>query len=701
MKKTNLSKKITYTVVCGMAAFGCLAAAVFMNTFPTKADSTLTLSIDTLDYNTRELPKGYEGMSYPVFKCVALDETGNRVTDVEGIVYDSNGEILTVKDGRFQTETAGDYKIEYTVNKLGYPAVTETLCIEVLEADNYTQLTYAPNEEVVSATTTGTPIFLPNATVQGGGEIVSVGISVIYEGEYSTETTLSEVDGLKYFIPEAEGEYIVSYSSSDFVGGISQAKYNIVVTDSMYPILNTPSVMSVAHVGKEIVFPVAEAILYKDGEKIYVPVAVDVNEEDITSTMCYKPEQAGQYTVQYSAVNVYDKSFKTEYSTVFTAYGEESVFYAARYFGLDGFEIGYREESEDRESYVTTFTSTAEAEKASFSFKNALPVECLSVSLGVETRAYNFRTLNIYFTDSKYAEQRVCLSLQENEHGYIDVLLNGKSVNELNKSFSEISNDYEKSSISISYDPAKKAILGQDGGVIAYISSGMDGLPFNGFLSGAAYVSVEIKELTGQSQLKLYTIASQTISNALSDTLAPIFTYNSNFFKTKYADKGQTVLIGGVSAFDIFDGEVPVKVSVKTLKGKTVYSGLLDNKYELLLEEYGSYTIEYFAVDSAGKKFNTFATIFVVDRIAPKLSLNAVLAEVSVGKEQLLPEMTATDNFTEKCTTWISVMYGNNQKDIVVDGKYTFEETGEYVIQYGAMDADGNYTIIEYTVVCK
>ena len=76
---------------------------------------------------------------------------------------------------------------------------------------------------------------------------------------------------------------------------------------------------------------------------------------------------------------------------------------------------------------------------------------------------------------------------------------------------------------------------------------------------------------------------------------------------------------------------------------------------------------------------------------------------VKAGGTLTLPEAKITDNATptEKILSYVYVYYGNNIRTLVTSGSFTFKEAGEYIIRYVAYDAFENYTIAEFTVICK
>ena len=75
---------------------------------------------------------------------------------------------------------------------------------------------------------------------------------------------------------------------------------------------------------------------------------------------------------------------------------------------------------------------------------------------------------------------------------------------------------------------------------------------------------------------------------------------------------------------------------------------------------------------------------------------------VKVGEEITLPKAEITDNDTaaDKILSYVYVLKGNFRKELVGE-IYKFTEAGEYKIRYVAYDANQNYTVVEFTVICK
>ena len=92
-----------------------------------------------------------------------------------------------------------------------------------------------------------------------------------------------------------------------------------------------------------------------------------------------------------------------------------------------------------------------------------------------------------------------------------------------------------------------------------------------------------------------------------------------------------------------------------------------------------------------------------MDITPPEIEVGKMPSTVKVGGTITLPEAKITDNatLTEKILSYVYVYYGNNIRTLVKNGSFTFKKAGEYTIRYVAYDEFENYTIAEFTVICK
>lgn len=663
--------------------------------------NSVELHIDTHSYTIEELPNGVEGKTYPVFEVTATDNLGGVVDNVEVLVYNPSGELLPIVDGRFSTETTGTYKIAYTAALGGYNA-QQTLEIAVLEAESYAAPFIQLSDTSEIETYTGEQVWLPTSKYGKGIGELSLSVAVDYLGVYQQKTPIvSSFGDQQYFIPEAEGEYVVTYMLSDLVGTEIKAEIPVSVEDCLKPIMTEPAEIKLAHVGETVAIPVSEAKLYYKGELIYVPVKVYVGEEEVTDTMSYQPEEVGEYTVKYVAQNVFDGQYSTAYEYSMRVVEPDAESYVDNYLYLDGLTTFYREADEDGlEGVVYLLKADGTKESAEMQFKKPIHEQYLSVELGVETEYSNFDELYVTFTDSENAEERIEIKLLENKKAQVEMYVNGRYVKTLDKSFTVKGESFDTAKVQFVFDPATNEIGDGNMGILTKVEYTEDGKPFEGFSSGKAYLSVKANGIEGECHIKLYRIASMVISNIATDRGAPLYLARPDFADSFRADINDTVKVSSLEAFDLFDYNVSMTTKIVSPTDKTIFDGTLTEDYYFTVTEYGVYNIEYTAYDSARNAKKKKAVIDVVDRIPPMIVAPELPTRVTVGTEFSFENAVVSDNYSENCLTWIYVINENYGTPQVLENKYTFKKEGTYVIKYGAADETGNITVVEYTIIC-
>ena len=612
---------------------------------------TIEIDIDYGEYDPRYLPDGLVGEAYPVFSCSVTygDET---LSDVDVFVYAPGGYILPVTGGMFKTAEAGEYKVEY-VAKRGDETGTKSMTVNV--TDDERALSYTFDEKIVSNAFTGTNVFVYNGAMSGGIGDVTVTTKVV-SGE--TEIALSEAKGGYSFLPEKAGEYNVNVVLSDLVGRKVPFNKTITVTDSEAPILNTPSLPRSVAVGSTIKFPTADGILYSGDEKIYLPVEIYFNNVKVGKEMEAVASEAGTFEVKYVSANG-DK--KAEYTANIEVVAEKDIF-VENYLALDN--LAAVTASGDMEYTVKTVES---GKNASLYFDTALPESALAIEL--KDVARNYGSAKIIFTDSKRADQKIEIPV---------------------KKFGDLYH--------AEYNANKKAILGQSGEVIYEIKSYADGRKFEGFDSGKAYIGVELYGIADESQITLFKIGARRItSRQLNNTTEYLTSPDYSSVLVSYA--GDTVTTAVVTAYDLFGSTVPVTFKVTDQDRKVVLTGSADKQYSFVTEKYGRYRIEY----QAGSADAIMTTVYCYDIVAPEIKVGKLPASVEAGTTLTLPEAEYSDNntATDKLVSYVYVLYGNNLKELVKGGSYTFKTAGKYTVRYVVYDEYQNYTVAEFTVIAR
>ena len=686
----------------------------------------IVIDVDLQGYDVDEMPNALQGEFYPVFSYTAKDNLGNEVENKQVLVYyDVNGDthkgntaddtLVPIVDTRFKTEQAGTYIIEYTANKEHVNA-KKRVYITALDATDYGESVYTVNEEIPDAVSTGSFVYLLEGAVRvdsrfGRAELKT---EVRYEGEYDCGdiTVYGNENMTKYFVPTVAGEYSIVYTVTNVLGENKKVEVvkTISVTDSNTPIIRDVVFNQIVHKNEELVLPKTEAVEYRNGKIYYVPLEVYFGETNVTDTMTYLAEEAGDFIVRYEAKSIFDENEITVYSknvTVLNTEEAKNKTILEKHLYMDGFSSTFIQGANATVADAVVLTADGSQADAFAQFKNPLVEKYLSLKVGVEPSKSNFNRLFIRFTDSKDSSQSVEVSFIERveKNGtFVDVYLNGKLVNTLSdKVFSEIDAAATRTFFTVSYDKNTASLIGEEKKTLCNIYSYENGTEFKGFASGKAYVSFGIDGIAGESQLKLVEIATQTITGSTLDDKKPFFVEEPFSGRMDY---GATAVISKPEVFDTYDNNLTVVLKITDSKGKLIEERELKEDYLFTASVYGKINLLYTAWDKSGNFFEKKKSIMVVDRIPPVILADDITTESSVGTTLSLPAATVTDNTGKACTLSIYVIEPDGVKRWIKwqeDGSYQYEfkAKGTHYITYCAADEDGNTTTLRYTVVVK
>lgn len=658
--------KRNFMAICLFAAalLAFLIAGV-VNVSATTDNRAVYIEINYAPYTAAKLPQGVVGKLYKTFDCSATDNLGNIVDDITVYVYDPNGTLLSITDGRFLTATAGTYTLLYVAKDSDVYARKE---VQITVTDDCDELFYNIDESIRNEYSTGERIFVKDGTFGGGVGEAEITVSVTCGGEQiATENT---ADGL-CFTPQKSGVYELSYTVKDFVGNEKKAVKNITVSDSDFPVLEEPSLAKSGIVGKNMYFPLVDGVLYADGKIYYCPVKVYLDDKDVTDQMQGTAETAGEHIVKYECANPFktDKIAKYVYTvTFFDSNTEEMTSIFDNYFYVENLSTGWSNESNNYSAIVKSDGD------AYFKFTSAIACEYLSLGVSAEVKGTDIGSLEVYLTDSVKENDSVKISLG-----------NAKNFN---------------GSYYFIYDAETNVLSDEQGKFVLTLTHFCDGRKFSGFESGKAYISCKFVSAKQNAKLTINSIGTQSLSGSLTDRTSPMFLTDERFASVSVADMGDEITIYRLKACDILDSDVKVTVTITDPDGESVFSGKLNDDYKFIATKYGIYNVKYVAKDSKNNKKTMNATVNVLDRIPPEIADVQINGTVKVGETLIIPAVSATDNATKECLTYVYVLHGNFLKELVY-GDYTFESAGEYILRYVAYDDVQNYSVMDFKIICK
>jgi len=668
-------RKSIYTTICVLAltlALAVLGAGIAG--YGTYADeepvTAVTIDIDFGDYDGRNeganLPHGKASKSYPVFAYTATDNLGQTVDDVLVTVTDPAGALVPQVNGRFKTATAGDYILRYVATKNTVSA-ERTLKITVDEyADN---IAYdGATENVPTNGTTGLAVFVVFGEFSGGTGDLTPYMNLLY-GE--TELELTTTSAGAYFVPEKCGEYTATYGVVDFAGDEKYVTRKITIEDPVNPIMGEVSLPDSAISGDTLYLPLPDAIFYRGGKKTYVPVKVTFDGADVTTSMKVENLAVGEHEIVYSCVNPLDETREVEYGYSLVV-KDKNVAAGARLFD------NYFDLINSTNNVAYSVAVTANDDKtplgASLAFARALPLEHANLELNATAAFAAYDKAYFVVTDSKNAAEKIRIN---------------------------ISRLTSLGSVWLSYDEATASIVNRnDKKTLATIENYADGTKFAGFSSGNVYVSFEFTGVVKDIYLSLTKVGSSVVTTGSKDETPPTFVSDPDFRSVYVTNLGHKVYLPEMRAFDLIDKNVSVTLTVRKPDGSIAFEG--KGGYALDVTESGEYSVEYTARDYSGNIRKLMSGVDVIDLESPVVKVKGMKKTVKVGEEITLPKAEITDNDTaaDKILGYVYVMKGNFRKELVGE-TYTFTEAGEYKIRYVAYDANQNYTVVEFTVICK
>lgn len=656
-------------------------------------DKVPSVTLDLMGYDRNELPYGAKGetSTYPVFNAMAYSPYDGIFT-VEEIFVRYGGENIPVINGRFATKKSGMYTIFYTAtSELGYKVSEQ---IQVLVKDVYAkEVDYAFNEEIPSQAKLGSgKIYLPDGVASGGFGKLKVERTLTLNGEPVKLYTEGTVD---YFIPENSMEtsvYELCYSVTDITGRTVDFKKDISVIVSDKPVLSNVYVPKAIRADYATQFAKATAVYYKNGQAIDAPVKVRVNGEVLAESLTYTPTAEGELTVEYIA---YNPDFPTDEGKAFIRTEKVSTLKLVRtseeffgsYFLKENAVL-----SEAGDSYIY-FSRIDSAKPARLTYANALAAMDFSIKFDVnkENAASNVRLI---LEDSQNANVSVVFEIR-NEGGFAVLYINGVKQKQIAGSFESQTTQQ----LCVQYSNYDYSVRDFTGTVVGKVTHTAKGDLFKGFDGKLVYATIEADGNDKNLGVYIFSINGQMFSNGVVDRKAPDIFFEEQIAVSRYCDYGSTIVVSAAKAYDVFSAVESLTVAVTAPNGECLYKGAIDQAYSFTGNQYGTYTIEYVALDTVGRKATINCSVEIGDYVAPEITGTYSFEKgYFIGDTLTLPEITATDNVSEKVKTYYVIITPNGYWKIPSENKYTFTETGYYTICLCAVDEARNVTRIEFEV---
>lgn len=654
---------------------------------PSKAPE---ISIDYQGYDQNDLPYGVacDESSYPVFDAIAYSPIDGEFEPQEiSVLYGT--ENVPIVNGRFATKKAGVYTVNYTAASVRGESTRKS--VRVLVKNDYVQTpSYAVNSDIPSEAYVGEDkVYLPDGKAGGGSGNLDIVTTLACGGE---EVEILTKGNAKYFVPqlksdENEATYVLAYTIEDITGRKTIVEKNIIVKRSDRPIIDTVSVPAVIRRDYVTTFASTTAIFVDGDEKITVPVKIRVNGTFLNGCE-YTPTTLDTLTLEYVAYHPEYPDDETRAAIeryeveVLALHSEKS---SISYFLVDGMEY--------LESLSTSVLYSKTAENATFTYANVLSASSLSLVFDMQKNASEGFSITV--RDSVNPVEKIVFSV-ENRLGLPALFVGDTMLGALGGSMVVESAQQMK----IVYDNYAYSVYGRNDEYIGTIAEYSNGLPFEGFTSGAVYVEFSFDERTDiGANFWLYSLNGHTFSWADGDKKSPDISLNHSLPTLRYEKYGSQVLVSGATARDVFGSVESLTVKITAPNKSVVYEGAIDEDYTYTANLYGTYNIVYTAVDDSNKKTTLRTAVCIADTEAPTIENKiSFKAQYSVGEKITLPKITAKDNKDENVSTYFVVILPTGEWKTVSTASYTFSIKGDYKIRAVAVDEALNTTYVEFAV---
>ena len=650
------------------------------------------ISIDLV--NNEKAPEGMKNMPYKVFEATATDDYSASVK-VESNVYYHYGQAgqvnVSVKNGWFTPTLSGTYTIEYKAKDAFGNETIETVDVNVRGDGN------GMDFEILNPTNAGSEgeeiKLFDGVEIAKAKGLTQISVTATCNGK------TAQIGKDYKFTPLMSGTYKVTVSVSDYIETVSKS-FDIVVAESGKTVYVDEVVLVDYFIrGQEYKLPMlcgydlAVAEPQKVDSKIFV--LQDNGEEQEVGAEPFTVTAKTEVKVIYRIANSTHDSEKSYTVPVIDAIMEDGNLDVAKYFKVlsgNGNVIA-------TENDVTISAS----EDVCVKFANAVQVE------GFETNfrwgvSQNFKGVNLYFTDSMDSSVRVKFTYTWiNEIGYIAINDGAPRKVPVN------TNSSDKSLLTLGYKNDVKQVYGRTT-LMMNVAETVYGEKFEGFASNMAYVEYELFGVTGEAELCILKINNQSMFNFEM----PDFINGELFLKRTNGDKdfGENVIIYGARCYDVLSSKTELALTVRDPEGfivtandGTVLDGSCDpsKDYEIKMEQYGAYTVEFYIKDGAGNEQVYMYGFSCVDKDAPTIQVDTSNASAKLGSMVSVRKYTVFDNMTDAKNLTVSryVLAPDYSMSAVIGESFKVTQKGVYTVYYYCRDELNNLAIQKYYVIVE
>ena len=672
------------------------------------------------------------GEKIPLPEPVTYDLTEGKAAKVEVCIKDGDGGYVPFSSGRtgyaeytddlsFTPVETGEYSAVYRAyDSAGRQGKEFAASVKVVENGGAAFITDAAYP---SRAGVGSSIYLAPAEVRS--EILfkpaTAEIEIDFDGR-----PFAEAEAGKLFILGKAGVYTVRYTAEN--GRWSQ-EYDISVTENEAGFaLETPLVSRMA-MGATLDVPDCR-VTYRGGEYAAIPLLI-APDGSATASRKATLSQRGSYTLVYTA-NIggvmYSKHYKIE-----SAFSNDRLFTAK-----NGAELAANADSSSLVYGYNGVLLSSESSGASAVYNGIIDLNgktsadpLLEAVIVPSAKGTNdFGGFTVTLTDIYDEENTVTIEVKAFSNPAYSItkaaaagqVLTGRYNNVPNTrsdrgyvSFHSFSGEgaigFEPMTISIDY--AERSVHVSNPLYTKYGDCAIDldsaddfpGSSWGGFAAGKCRMEIKLDSVAvgGTAQMLLLNVDGKSLSGAYTaDTEAPELTIDTLGYAAErlpQAEAGKEYPLFKATAYDRVDGEIKdISATVYKDYRTEIQREIAVKNGAFTPESAGEYSIVYAARDFAGNVRTGVLKVQAADSLE-KIALT--LAEeprsfYAVGEVYEVPEFTLSGGSGEK-TAEVSLLRGG---EVVEKGfsYYRFEEEGDYVLRYTAVDYLGTVKTFDHDI---
>lgn len=647
--------------------------------------------VDLGEYDESNLPVAQSGMKYPV-NATAYDVYDGKEVEVNVKAYynytTANPAALSVKDGYVTPDRTGEITLVYEAKDAAGNKAEKTLKVLVVNAKPL-EIKLEGETGVCKA---GEAVKVKDCSVESIYPEYNISV---YAALSSDKDIVYEIDSEKLeFTPLYSGTYEIVYTAVDYVETTVE-KYTVTVEKNDKSLILAKAALPRYFIkGATYSLPALNSVSFATGVPSEELTTVSVSEDGASAIAV----DDGKYTVNAnSSVKVIYTSKtgeKTDYAeipVVDVNYGSELKL--DKYFAGEGFDVKV---TDDGVALTKKEVGNGEVE-----FINSVLADFTRVEFTLPEQSGDFGSLLITLTDSENENEKLAISYKANKNGFIaSVNENGNVAG--NKSL-------KGGTFNLYYDNANLTLFADqsnDGTTELKLPAG-----FTGFGSGRVFITVEILNAQENTEIIVQRINNQQFGGRTEDDAEPQF---ARYSRRGSNSVGKTIDIKGVIAGDVLDPDIrfyliitaPSGGAVTDLNGSALDGSNKDgNQAELShsfkLEQYGNYTVYYYAADASNNEAEYSYVISAVDDVAPKIVLSGKKTKASVGDTVEIAQYKVSDNRTENMTVSVFLTLPDGRVSVFKGDAFYANRKGKFTVSYYVEDEDGNTTIVSYDIIVE